>query len=97
MDGIECGIRAKLRRAIGSIVLVMITAAGIRRGNVDTVLVNIQSDVQGARFLHGPCPCKFATTRPTIGPVHWCSSARLGAQPTVLLGTGRLKLRSHLV
>jgi putative ABC transport system substrate-binding protein len=29
MDGIECGIRAKLRRAIGSIVLVMITAAGM--------------------------------------------------------------------
>ena len=29
--------------------------------------------------------------------MHWCSSARLGAQPALLLGTGRLNLGSHLV
>ena len=35
---------------------------GVRRGDVDTVLVNVQSDVQSARFVHGPSPRKFATT-----------------------------------
>ena len=36
----------------------------------------IQTDVHsGARFTLGPSPRKLATTRPTIGPVHWCSSA----------------------
>ena len=48
----------------------------VRGGDLDTVLVNVQTDVQSARFLHGPSPRKFATTRPTIGWVHWCSSAR---------------------
>ena len=38
-------------------------------GDVDAVLVHVQTDVQGDRFLHGSTPCKFATTRPTIGPV----------------------------
>jgi hypothetical protein len=37
-------------------------AVGIRCGDVDAFLVNIQSKVQSARFLHGPPPCKFATT-----------------------------------
>ena len=53
-------------------------AAGLGHGDVDAVLVNVQSDVHaGARFTHGPSPRKFATTRPTIGPVHWCSSVGL--------------------
>ena len=37
-------------------------APGVRRGDVDAVLVNVQTDVQNARFLHGPSPSKFATT-----------------------------------
>jgi hypothetical protein len=37
--------------------------AGVDRGDVDAVLVNVQSDVQSARFpVHGPSPRKFATT-----------------------------------
>jgi hypothetical protein len=56
-------------------------AAGLGNRDVDAVLVHVQADVQGAvaggaRFTHGQSPRKFATTRPTIGPVHWCSSAR---------------------
>ena len=37
-------------------------STSVRRGDVDAVLVNVQSDVQSARFLHGPSPRKFATT-----------------------------------
>jgi hypothetical protein len=36
--------------------------AGVGSGNVDALLVNVQSDIQRARFVHGPSPCKFATT-----------------------------------
>ena len=36
--------------------------AGVGGGDVDAVFVNVQSDVQRARFVHGPSPCKFATT-----------------------------------
>ena len=35
---------------------------GVGSGNLDTVFVNVQSHVQGARFIHGPSPCKSATT-----------------------------------
>jgi hypothetical protein len=35
---------------------------GICRGDVDTVLVNVQPDVPSARFLHDPSPCCLATT-----------------------------------
>jgi hypothetical protein len=37
-------------------------AAGIGHRNVDVVLVNVQPHVHSARFLHGPSPCKSATT-----------------------------------
>lgn len=52
-------------------------AAGLGCGDLDAVLVNVQSDVHGggARFTHSPSPREFATTRPTTGPVHGCSSA----------------------
>ena len=36
--------------------------AGLGSGDVDTVFVNVQSDVHGARFVHGSSPRKFATT-----------------------------------
>ena len=36
--------------------------AGVGSGDVDTVFVNVQSDVHGARFVHGSSPRKFATT-----------------------------------
>jgi len=51
-------------------------AHGLGHGDVDAVLVDVQTDVPGARFAHGPSPRNCATTRPTVGPVHWCSSAR---------------------
>ena len=44
--------------------------------NVDAVLVNVQTDVQSDRFLHGPSPGEFALHRPTIDRLQWCSSAR---------------------
>ena len=56
--------------------------------DVDAVLVNVQTDVQSARFLHGPSPRKFATPRPPVGPVHWCSSARLWRATYVVAGDG---------
>ena len=34
----------------------------LRRGDVDAVLVNVQTHIQSARLLHGPSPCKSATT-----------------------------------
>jgi hypothetical protein len=35
---------------------------GVGRRNVDAVVVNARSNVQGARFVDGPSPCKSATT-----------------------------------
>jgi hypothetical protein len=53
------------------------------------VLVHVQTYVRGgARFTHGPSPREFATTRPTIGPVRWCSSARLARAIYVVAGGG---------
>ena len=67
-------------------------AAGLGHGDVDAVLVYIEADVQGAgggdRFAHGPSPRKLATTRPTIGPVHWCSSAGPGPATYGVAGDG---------
>jgi len=63
-------------------------AAGTRRGDVDAALAHVRSDVQSARFLNGPSPRKFATTRPPAGPLHWCSSARLRRATYVVAGDG---------
>jgi len=65
-------------------------AAGFGQRDVDAVLVHVQTNVHsgGARFPHGPSPRKLATTRPTIGPVRWCSSARLVRATYVVAGDG---------
>ena len=53
-------------------------APGVRSGNVDALVVIVQTNVPGDRFVHGPSACKLATPAPTIGAMHWCSSARPG-------------------
>ena len=51
-------------------------ARRIRHSDVDAVLVNVQPNEQGARFVtHGPTPCKLATPRQPVCRVPWCSSA----------------------
>jgi hypothetical protein len=47
--------------AEGADVSHLAVAAGVGRGDVDTVLVQVLPDLQRAGFLHhGPSPCKFA-------------------------------------
>jgi protein-S-isoprenylcysteine O-methyltransferase Ste14 len=61
---------------------------GVRSGDVNALLVHVQTDVHSDRFVHGPSPCKFSTIRPTTGPVHWCSSARPWRATYVVAGVG---------
>jgi len=61
---------------------------GLGHGDVNTVLVNIQTDKQGARFVHGPSPSNLATPRQRVRRVHWCSSAGLRPATYVRAGDG---------
>ncbi len=64
-------------------------ARRVRHGDVDAVLVDVQPDEQGARFLaHGPTPCSLATPRQTACRVPWCSSAALAPATYGIAGVG---------
>ena len=48
----------------------------------------LKSLVFEVQFIHGPSPCESATTQPTTGRVHWCSSARPRRATYVIAGDG---------
>ena len=72
-----CSATPDRRRCCRRDMAYLAIAACFGHGDIAAVLVHVHADVQraGDRFTHGPTPRKFATSQPTIGPVHWCSSA----------------------